>query len=431
MRYLALSVFLLLPLGSFAQTIPAERLFFCSDQAEYEWNDSIIVEGIVMSTDTTRLPESLYVNVDVFDQTDSLCMHVKLRCLPDGSFHMRMPANAIGRTGQCLLRAYTRLMLNYPTTLPQISVNINTTGNVTTSGWNCSEELSTFNLQTPIEGSAINDYKAETQLMITGIAKYRADNRPVRNGSVMAYQRSNQQVYTAHTDHEGRFCISVDDYFTGEEFYLQAYDKNGKDYACTFQLDDDRIPPLSREKEHVAEEDMVTTDNRQVRQGLHQVNVLPEVIVRSRKKFEDLEKENRKYYKSHYLSREDFIQRHIMRLSDIVQYFSAYMYLWEDDNGNAFLRSRRESLLRPEGTSVKIVVDGVEWNYQELANMLNVDDIEEVEFKSPGESLGVQGVRFAIGGALVIKTRSGKPDKSTVTSKGQIFVMKGLDDLDY
>jgi hypothetical protein len=343
-----------------------------------------------------------------------------------------MPAHAIGRSGRCLLRAYTRLMLNYPAaTLPQIAISINAADEASPGGWNCSAELSKFDLQAPIDGMPSGNYTAETQLAVTGTASYRVDGRPVRNGSVMAFQRSNQQVYTADTDSEGRFTIPVDDYFTGEEFYLQAYDKNGKDYACTFQLDDDRIPPLSREKEHVAEEDMVTTDNRQVRQGLHQVNVLPEVIVRSRKKFEDLEKENRKYYKSHYLSREDFIQRHIMRLSDIVQYFSAYMYLWEDDNGNAFLRSRRESLLRPEGTSVKIVVDGVEWNYQELANMLNVDDIEEVEFKSPGESLGVQGVRFAIGGALVIKTRSGKPDKSTVTSKGQIFVMKGLDDLDY
>ena len=159
------------------------------------------------------------------------------------------------------------------------------------------------------------------------------------------------------------------------------------------------------------------------------MNVLPEVTVRSHRKYEDVEKENKKFYKSHYLSREDFTQRHIMTLADIVQYFSAFMYLWENEEGETLLRSRRESLLNSEGTPVKIAVDGVESSYQELANLLNVDDIEEAEYKTPGESLGIPGVRFAIGGALVIKTRSGKPSKVIRDSYGQIFVMKGLDDL--
>ena len=99
MKFFLLALFQLLPLANKAQTIPAERLFFCSNQAEYGWSDSISVDGIVMSTDTTRLPASRYVNLDAFDQTDSLCLHVKLRCQPDGSFHMRMPAHAIDRSG--------------------------------------------------------------------------------------------------------------------------------------------------------------------------------------------------------------------------------------------------------------------------------------------------------------------------------------------
>lgn len=430
MKFFLLALFQLLPLANKAQTIPAERLFFCSNQAEYGWSDSISVDGIVMSTDTTRLPASRYVNLDAFDQTDSLCLHVKLSCQPDGSFHMRMPAHAIGRSGRCLLRAYTRLMLNYPAaTLPQIAISINAADEASPGGWNCSAELSKFDLQAPIDGMPSGDYTAETQLAVTGTASYRVDGRPVRNGSVMAFQRSNQQVYTADTDSEGRFTIPVDDYFTGEEFYLQAYDKKGKDYPCTFTLDEDPIPPLpaATATTGMAESRAPAADFKQG--GLFQVNVLPEVTVRSHRKYEDVEKENKKFYKSHYLSREDFTQRHIMTLADIVQYFSAFMYLWENEEGETLLRSRRESLLNSEGTPVKIAVDGVESSYQELANLLNVDDIEEAEYKTPGESLGIPGVRFAIGGALVIKTRSGKPGKVIRDSYGQIFVMKGLDDL--
>ena len=61
---------------------------------------------------------------------------------------------------------------------------------------------------------------------------------------------------------------------------------------------------------------------------------------------------------------------------------------------------------------------------------LNVDDLEEVAYLSPNEAQGVRGVRFAIGGALVITTRSGKPELKAKSSLGQVFVMKGLDDVE-
>ena len=48
MKFFLLALFQLLPLANKAQTIPAERLFFCSNEAEYGWSDSISVDGIVM-----------------------------------------------------------------------------------------------------------------------------------------------------------------------------------------------------------------------------------------------------------------------------------------------------------------------------------------------------------------------------------------------
>ena len=409
---LLLFILQFVPIVSLAQTIPAERIFLCSNQGEYGWSDTIRVDGIVMSTDTTRLPESRYVCIDAFDPTDSLCMHMKLRCQPDGSFHLRMPAYAIGRTGRCLLRANTRLMLNYPAaTLPCITVNIIAANaaspEATTGGWNCSEDLTKFDLRVPVDNKATRDeawrtgkaFKAETQLAITGTATYRVDGRPVRNGSVMAWQRSNQQVYTAGTDRDGHFSIPVDDYFNGEEFYLQAYDKKGKDYACNFELDEDVIPPLFHDGRlsPISPEEVTNANAR--KGGLFQVNVLPEVTVRSHRKAQDIDKENKKYYGTHYLGREDFERRHILKLEDIVQYFTAFMYLGVDREGNDALYSRRESILnvdgRAGGTPVRIVVDGVTWEFSELQNLLNVDDLEEVAYLSPNEAQGVRGVRFA------------------------------------
>jgi hypothetical protein len=344
-------------------------------------------------------------------------------------------------------------MLNQPAeSLPRIAVRIHgESAETAATGWNCSEDLNKFNLQEATHGFIKSDFTAETHLEITGVAMYRVDKRPVKNGSVMAYQRSNQQVYTADTDKNGHFRIPVDDFFTGEEFYLQAYDKKGKDYPCTFTLDEEPIPLFSSasvaaEKPMGTEFSKEKSEKEKPKGGLFQVNVLPEVTVRSHRKFENIEKERKKFYKLHLLTREDLDNHHFIDLYDIVQHFFPYMYLWQShDNdelmpqGDIYLRSRRESLLGvkrhedsvsgEEGTPVKIVVDGVEMSFQELSNNLDIYNIEEVEYKTPGETLGVPGLRFAIGGALVFKTRDGKPSKSPVSSKGQIFVMKGLDDL--
>ena len=73
-----------------------------------------------------------------------------------------------------------------------------------------------------------------------------------------------------------------------------------------------------------------------------------------------------------------------------------------------------------------VLLGSVAWGIWDWGNL---PSLEEAEYKTPGESLGIPGVRFAIGGALVIKTRSGKPSKVVRDSYGQIFVMKGLDDL--
>ena len=196
--------------------------------------------------------------------------------MSDGSFSMKAPADALGGIGRFCCRAYTRLMLNDPLeAIPWIAIKISDK-NHAGKQWNCSAELSQFDLQETFAGMSDTFFKAEKSLEISGIARYRIDKQPVKNGSVMAYQRSNQKVYTTTTDQHGHFCIPVDDFFTGEEFYLQAYDKHGKDYPCLFQLDEPYIPPVTHQGRKSAEETSETSEENNSRGGLHEMNVLPE-----------------------------------------------------------------------------------------------------------------------------------------------------------
>ena len=415
----------------FAQSIPSERLFFCSNKKVYGWNEDISVEGIIMSTDSAKLPLSRYTYIDVFNVSDSLCMHLKTKNSMDGSFQIAIPAGAIGRYGLFFVRAYTRQMLNYPAEmLPFISIGVEANVLDSRTCYNCSEELDSFNLHKPAAFVKSSTYTPEQYMTISGIAKYRIDKHPIKNGSVLAFQRSTQQVYTGETDETGHFCIPVEDFFTGEEFYLQAYDKKGREYACMFELDEEPIP-LFHHLPAVEENDMTETAMPvySKQHGLGQINTLPEVIIRSYKKNSSADKDSKKHYKTKYLTHEDLLERGMMSIADIVQYFFEYMYVSENaKTGKRMLCSRRDALTSAP-TPVRIIVDGNEWEYSELENILNIDNLEDVEFLNSGETLGVKGVRFAIGGALLVTTSSGKAPKPSVKSKGQTFVMKGIEDL--
>ena len=135
-----------------------------------------------------------------------------------------------------------------------------------------------------------------------------------------------------------------------------------------------------------------------------------------------------------FLNHDDIVEHSILDMMSLVQFFSNFMRLdYDNVTKKSVLVSTRPSVLFNEGnrgkSCIKIVVDGVQCSFDEICNNLVVGDIEEVEYLKPGETLGVQGVRFAFDGALIIKTRQAKSDLQPVSSKGQMFVMKGIDDL--
>ena len=347
---------------------------------------------------------------------------------------MRVPADVAGGFGTYFFRAYTRQMLNYPSeTLPLLDARISDEKPLA-SGWNCSAELSRFNLQDSIKGPLKTNYTPEKTLAISGIALFRIDKRPVKNGSVMAYQRSNHKVYTAPTDQYGHFIIPVDDYFTGEEFYLQAYDKRDNEYPCDFDLDEPFIPPFHRKETDVESADETSAQMGIQRGGIHQTNMLPGITVHARQKRYSHERGRKEFYRTRLLTHDDIMNHNMTDINAIIQHFSHLMMMAEDAaTHERILASKRPSVISNDRTkkssSIKIVVDGTECSFSQLESMLSCSDIEEVEYLSPGEALGVKGVRFALDGAVVIKTRSRHSKSSRVGSNGQVFVLKGIDDL--
>ena len=416
------------PVSLFAQSSPYEQIYFCLDQAEYSFDDTIHVEGLVVQVgDSLYKAESQYAVLQVFDVQDSMRLNLKLRCDENGYFRTTIPCQALWKTGLFQIRAYTRVMCNYsPETFPRIGFSVS--GKPIASQkqyhWTCSDTLNA-GTERPAMLQSDTLFQPEKALEIRGKAVYWRGRHPVKRGHVIAYQRSTMKVYETTTDEKGRFCFEVDDYESGEEFYLQASDKKEKVYRCDFTIDNDYVPalPLSQSLQEKYKDTPVT----ETKETWQWERMLPEVVVRAKRKYD--RKESKRFYKNLVLTAEDLDDRFYLDLDQAISYFSPYMFVKYYDGASKGLYSRRQSLLTGS-TPVKIVVDGVEMSYDECNSIVNISGCESIEYVHPGETLGVPGVRFALGGALVITTKKGNSFHRVVNSNGQSFFMQGIDNLD-
>lgn len=118
----------LLSLDTSAQILPVEKVFLSSDRLDYNEGDSILIEGKVMTGDTLTTPYSRYVYVELFNDKDSLICCQKLVCETNGDFTNRMHVDFGLKKGYYYLRAFTKLMQNFPgETYPVFPIRIGIT----------------------------------------------------------------------------------------------------------------------------------------------------------------------------------------------------------------------------------------------------------------------------------------------------------------
>lgn len=113
-------------LDAFSQVLPSEKLFFMSDKVRYEQGDTAWVEGRVIRSDndTTLVPYSRYVYVELADERDTVLVRQKLVCDSVGNFITRVPID-YWLPGYYYLRAYSKVMANFaPETLPIFPIQV-------------------------------------------------------------------------------------------------------------------------------------------------------------------------------------------------------------------------------------------------------------------------------------------------------------------
>lgn len=262
--------------------------------------------------------------------------------------------------------------------------------------------------------------------------------KALSNGSILAYRKSDGQVYNLDMDEKGQFRMPVDDYGEDEQFFIEAFDRKGRTGYYNYDFLNDSLPPIRNWNriERSQNPGYEVFINGQLGSfGLHRINKLPEVVVKGKVERRD-PKGEKKFYGARYITEDVMNERHFVDFPHLIRYFHSHLRLVElqrniskDDSnknggsggsdlveGYALVSSRGSSSMDAKRSQVKILLDGSPITI-EMAMNLNIDMIGTAEYLTPAEALVY--TPNAIAGALMLTSRSYRPDE--IRSKGIVY----------
>ena len=300
---------------------------------------------------------------------------------------------------------------------------------VDVEGWLYSARFKRINVPEALDMGILYTKDKEVVMEMQGYAKTKRGKK-LRNGSLVAFRESDQQVYDVKLDEQGRFDMFLDDFGSDETFFVQAYNKKGKAGFYEYEFYNDTLPGMynwNRVKRKDRERFTVEIGDMAVNNfGVNKMNYLPEVIVKARSHQKQY-KSTKQFYSTRYIDTEQLVRRGYSSFRHLVEHFHAYLY-WmeggmaaddeeEDTSGQYALYSRRGASTM-KGGEVKILLDGMEIT-PEPAAYLDMNTIGAVEYLTPTEAVAV--VPFAIAGALLLDTKRNL-GISEAESKGIVYV---------
>ena len=296
-------------------------------------------------------------------------------------------------------------------------------------GWLYSARFKRINVPEALDMGILYTKDKEVVIEMQGYAKTKRGKK-LRNGSLVAFRESDQQVYDVKLDEQGRFDIFLDDFGTDETFFVQAYNKKGKAGIYEYEFYNDTLPGMynwNRVNKKERERFTVEIGDMAVKNfGINKMNYLPEVVVKAQTRKKQL-KSTKQFYSTRYLDTEQLERRGFTSFRHLVEYFHAYLYWMEGgtvDREEVMESSERYALYTRRGAStlesaqVKILLDGTLITPDQAA-YLDMNTIGAVEYLSPAEAVAV--VPFAISGALLLDTKR-HLGIDEVASKGIVYV---------
>lgn len=310
--------------------------------------------------------------------------------------------------------------------------------------------LARVTLKKAVEGINIYSHLPEMVMTLSGTV-YNENLHPYKNGRVVVYRTDNNCVYDTIVGDDGKFCLAVDDFPEGTEFFVQYITKNEKLVKADIHFDDYTYPAVDK-RERWTYASIYGESDKTV--GLHSSldNLyLPEITVKARART-DRSHETEKFYSTGYKDRETIEEKNYFTLLDILRDIPQVVVKHTDSGycllstrGGATLKKSEsgklknsfgefdESLNMPmaddiTAVSMPLIVDGSRYSGSQFDNAMNISafEIESVEYLRPWQTLAV--TFGAMQGAVVVTTRKYKGER-TVPSRGTYYRPQGLSEV--
>lgn len=305
------------------------------------------------------------------------------------------------------------------------------------TAWLNSASFCRFDIAKALENGFNYRYKPEVGNIIQGVVYGPKKAWKLKKGSIVAFQRSNGNTFSAEMNKDGSFVLPVDDYPEKEEFFLEAHDEKGRSMNLIYEITDDSIPSLRNMHVLARTDENVVVEVKESNSKFSFTgdNRLPEVTVKARVKVEE-NTPTKEFYGNKLLTQEVLEQRNYQSFEQMIYHFSPYMVLRKeasDDNVDGGILKKtpdsvgkidqyklfpvsRVSVLSGK-SEIPIYVDGTMVETNEAYYNLNMDDVASAQFLSSAEAVG--HYFGAINGVLEIKTKKYK--KEAIKSKGVMY----------
>lgn len=301
------------------------------------------------------------------------------------------------------------------------------------NGWLLSATFQRLDIANAMSEGWKMKYQPEVTNAIKGMVWGKGKNWKLKEGNIVAYQRSNAETFSAEMRKDGTFSLPIGDYPKGDSFFVSAHDKKNKSDQYEYEFYGDTIPTVRNYRKELLGNavSVTTTGTGKQTFNWYGVNNLSDVVITAHVK-KDYAKEEKEFYGDKLITEEVMDKRNYQTFQQMIYHFAPYMRLaatkWKDGEDEAekggpdkvgplkwHLYPTRTSTLSGK-SEVKIYVDGVLTDATNAVN-LNMQDIATVEYLTPAQSVARHSL--CINGCLELTTKDYKPE--AIKSKGVMY----------
>lgn len=280
-------------------------------------------------------------------------------------------------------------------------------------------------------------FQPEIMNMFTGRVTYKS-GKPLKGGSIVAYNSVTNQVDAGEIDSKGRYLISITDFKEGDYFFLQAHPAKGTAGFYEYIPDNDTFPSVVNRLHYYrldhkyAEVSASYQDSSgftyRVDEFGNRDYIMPEITVKARSR-QDKAVSTEKFYNVTYLDEEELDRRNYVDMENVFMDMPGVSFFWSTVKDEQGMDKRMPRLISSRGFStlkggdLVILLDGQRIPLEEVVNLLSVRDISSVELLKPWQT---NAVTFgAVNGAVLVTTKK-EGRSAEITSKGFYYYPRGL-----